>query len=60
MTGLGKHCAGNARLAAPNRYLAGSTAGSCLLESVDGGAAFATDYPDQVADAHAAVCESRP
>jgi len=31
------HCAGNARLlAAPKRYLAaGSTAGSCLLESAD-------------------------
>jgi hypothetical protein len=37
------HCAGNARLlAAPNRYLAaGSTAGSCLLESADDGTAFA-------------------
>jgi hypothetical protein len=57
-TGLGKHCAGNARLlAAPNRYLvAGSTAGSCLLESADDGAAFAKDYPDQVPDARAAVC----
>ena len=59
MTGLGKHCAGNARrLAAPNRYLAaGSTPGSCLLESADDGTAFANDYPDQVADARAAVCD---
>jgi hypothetical protein len=54
-----QHCAGNARLlAAPNRYLAaGSTAGSCLLESADDGTAFAKDYPDQVADARAAVCD---
>jgi len=54
-----QHCAGNARLlAAPNRYLAaGSTAGSCLLESADDGRAFAQDYPDQVADARAAVCD---
>jgi hypothetical protein len=34
------------------RYLAaGSTAGSCLLESADDGTAFAKDYPGQVADA---------
>jgi hypothetical protein len=52
------HCAGNARrLAAPNRYPAGSTAGSCLLESADDGTAFAKDHPDQVADARAAVCD---
>jgi hypothetical protein len=54
-----QHCAGNARLlAAPNCYLAaGSTAGSCLLESADDGTAFVKDYPDQVADARAAVCD---
>src|SRR5437899_2559143 len=54
-----QHCAGNARLhAAPNRYLAaGSTAGSCLLESADDGTASAKDYPDQVADTRAAVCD---
>jgi hypothetical protein len=48
-----QHSAGNARLlAAPIRYLAaGSTAGSCLLESADDGTAFAKDYPGQVADA---------
>src|SRR5438874_1120913 len=59
MTRARQHCAGNARLlAAPNRYLAaGSTAGSCLLESADNGTAFAKDDPDQVADARAAVCD---
>jgi len=52
ITGPRQHCAGNARLlAAPNRYLAaGSTTGSCLLESADDGTAFAKDYPDQVAE----------
>ena len=57
-----QHWAGNARLlAAPNRYLAaGSTAGSCLLESADDGTAFAKDYPDQVAGARAAVCDQVP
>ena len=51
--GASAHCAGNARLlAAPNRYLAaGSTPGSCLLESADDGRAFAKGDPDQVADA---------
>jgi hypothetical protein len=32
-------------------------AGSCLLESADDGTAFGKDYPDQVADARAAVCD---
>src|SRR5438094_4649405 len=49
------HCAGNARLlAAPNRYrAAGSTAGSCLLESADDGTPLGKDGPDKVADAGA-------
>jgi hypothetical protein len=52
-----QHCAGNARLlAAPNRYLAaGSTAGSCLLESADDGTAFAKDYPTRSRAAGPAV-----
>jgi hypothetical protein len=46
-TGARQHCAGNARpLAAPHRYLAaGSTTGSCLVESADDGTALAKDHP---------------
>ena len=46
-TGPRQHCAGNARLlAAPNRYLAaGSTTGSCLLESADDGTATVVGDP---------------
>jgi hypothetical protein len=58
-TGLG-NTAPETRGCSPRqtRYLAaGSTAGSCLLESADDGTAFAKDYPDQFADGRAAVCD---
>jgi hypothetical protein len=54
-TGLGNTAPETRLLAAPNRYLAGSTAASCLLERADDGTAVGKDYPDQVANARAAV-----